>query len=172
MPHCPGEWGPVTCTSVQAWVTSAPWQMVHPPQTLAVDSTSSRYINCYSIRTWWCVQKASMARWEPCSSPSKSFPSGMLLHPQSILPMNLQLMVVDLGSMQSGGIITTNETPNSTPVLPLPCSRYCWAFQWHHCSNQPGVLGHHGVIATGFSCCPSLCLLAQHTKETANIWQF
>ena len=70
-----------------AWATLVPWQMVTLPQTLAVDSTSSRCVSCYSVRTWWYVQKTLTARWKPCSLPSKSFPFGMLLPPANP-PMN------------------------------------------------------------------------------------
>ena len=53
-----------------------------------------------------------------------------------------------------------------------PSSRHCWAFWWHHCSNQPAPHGHYGAIAAVFPCYPSLCLPAEHAKETATICSF
>ena len=70
----------VSChTPLSSMATSVPWQKVSPPQTPTADFNNSKCINCYRVRTWWCVQKVSMARWKPHSLPSKSFPPGMPL---------------------------------------------------------------------------------------------
>ena len=47
---------------------------------------------------------------------------------------------------------TINNCHLESPIYtnPTPSSRPCWAFQWHHCSNQPAAHGLHEATAGGF----------------------
>ena len=60
-----------------------------------------------------------MVRWKPCSSSSRSFPLWDATTPGE--PAHKpQLIEVNLSGIQSESITTAIQTPQSTPILPLP----------------------------------------------------
>ena len=134
------------------------------PQTLMVDSTSSRCISCYSVRTWWCVQKASMTRWKPCSLPSKSSPL------ECCYPQQTHLQIATEGSgpqwhagwgcnnHHSYSHFYTSPTPLQQELLSLLVTslQQSTCSSWVPWSNCSGLPCHH-----------SLCLPTQHAPETA-----
>ena len=123
--------------------------MMPPPQSLVVNSTSCRCISCYSVSTWLCAPKASMARWKPHTSPSKSFPSGMLLPPVN-LPTNCNWWQWTLAGCRLGPQLPPFALSLLHWSYPTS-SRHCWMFQWHNCSNQPAADRYPSVTAAGFS---------------------